>query len=193
MLASGSDARPEETGKPSLAGLTKGTPEYKVAKRAYDRWRYANNAYVRAQVRARASKDPARRREMQRDSARRRRADPVFRASELARERERRRTRYNDDLNYRTKIRTKHNGRQSDCKALLVQFMGGACYRCGWSGHPVGFDFHHTDNKTIEFSAGNLSYKRMTSLDFLEELATTELLCALCHRLHHAKERDANT
>ena len=80
-------------------------------------------------------------------------------------------------------------------RPALIAFLGGACSRCGWHEHPAGLQVHHTDpaRKTRSFESGKLSLIDMTSIDFLEELATCRLLCANCHALHHAKERDADT
>jgi hypothetical protein len=71
-------------------------------------------------------------------------------------------------------------------KQKSVEYLGGKCNRCGWSGHISGFDFHHTDPNEKEFnpSAVNLANKSWEIVK--KELDKCELLCALCHREEHS-------
>jgi hypothetical protein len=88
--------------------------------------------------------------------------------------------------------------RGSERRQALVDFMGGACHRCGFAGHPCQLHFHHaaadkiywrpltgSDRYDSRFSTEYLGRHAMTD-DLLEELAGTELLCACCHALETA-------
>ena len=55
--------------------------------------------------------------------------------------------------------------------------------RCGWSGHVAGFDFHHRDPTLKDFNICLATGKAWEVVR--AELDKCELLCALCHRLHH--------
>jgi hypothetical protein len=68
-------------------------------------------------------------------------------------------------------------------KLEMVEAKGGKCERCGWSGHPGGFQFHHKDPSKKEFtiSGNGLLLKERWS-----ELDKCELLCACCHSIEHS-------
>ena len=74
-------------------------------------------------------------------------------------------------------------------KALLVEYKGGACQRCGYSKCMEALDFHHSTRGEKDFG---ISYKGHTkSIDILKkEVDKCELLCANCHREEHAKLRE---
>lgn len=68
-------------------------------------------------------------------------------------------------------------------KIELVEKLGGKCNRCGFTGHPGAFHFHHIDptNKSHEINGNKL----LTS-DRWEEIKKCELLCANCHQTEHS-------
>jgi hypothetical protein len=68
-------------------------------------------------------------------------------------------------------------------KIEMVMGLGGKCKRCGFTGHPGAFHFHHTDpsNKSHELNGNKLLTK-----DRWNELAKCELLCANCHHAEHS-------
>ncbi len=70
-------------------------------------------------------------------------------------------------------------------KLAMVRAKGGRCERCGWSGNPVAFDFHHVDPSLEEVSLNMATQSRVT---MLKELEKCILLCTRCHRLEHATE-----
>lgn len=72
-------------------------------------------------------------------------------------------------------------------KLACVEYKGGKCARCGWSGNPVAFDFHHTDPREKEFG---LQMSTRSWTDIQQELDKCELLCTRCHRIEHAQELD---
>jgi len=81
----------------------------------------------------------------------------------------------------RTKIR-RHRA-----KLAAIAHMGGKCERCGWDAHPIGFEFHHKEDETKEFTIGKISNKSWAVI--VKELKKCELLCSCCHRIHHS-DRD---
>lgn len=78
------------------------------------------------------------------------------------------------------------NLRRYRMKKLAVEYLGGKCNRCNWSGDFSGYDFHHIDRakKEYEVSGTNLAAKSWDNIK--KELENCELLCALCHRLEHS-------
>lgn len=69
-------------------------------------------------------------------------------------------------------------------KKRAVEFLGGKCVKCGWSGNIAAFEFHHngSDKDFNIGSANNKSWKIVES-----ELLKCELLCSNCHRIEHSK------
>lgn len=87
------------------------------------------------------------------------------------------------------KPRDKNNGavnrRRRKLKLMLIEYRGGKCVGCGYNRCPAAMDLHHVDPNTKEFV---LSSKGLTKS--WERLKTEAdkciLLCANCHREHHA-------
>ena len=73
--------------------------------------------------------------------------------------------------------------RRNKLRAKAIEMLGGKCARCGWSGPQVGFDIHHrhgggeAERAQLQYVA---YYRRIVGAP-----GEYELLCALCHRLHH--------
>lgn len=72
--------------------------------------------------------------------------------------------------------------RQRQLKVQAIQYLGGKCIDCGYSGHPAAFDFHHRDpsQKDMKFGMSCRSLDRIKS-----ELDKCDILCAICHRIRH--------
>ncbi len=70
-------------------------------------------------------------------------------------------------------------------KTKLIDLLGGKCQMCEGVFHHSAFDFHHTDSKKEDISSmfGNRSEKAI-----FEEVKKCTLLCANCHRIHHARK-----
>ena len=75
--------------------------------------------------------------------------------------------------------------RRRKLKKKAIDYLGGKCEKCGWSGHPVGFDFHHKYDKSFNINTSTITSRKWSLL--IEELDKCELLCAICHRIKHAK------
>lgn len=82
------------------------------------------------------------------------------------------------------------NIRRYRIKKKAVDYKGGACHKCNWSGDISGFDFHHLnpDEKDFEINAKNVAGMKWDVVK--AELDKCELLCALCHRLEHSNYKN---
>jgi hypothetical protein len=78
------------------------------------------------------------------------------------------------------------NLRRYRVKEKSVEYLGGKCNRCGWSGHISGFDFHHTDPSKKDFGPSGVNLANKSWEVAKKELDKCELLCALCHREEHS-------
>ena len=72
-------------------------------------------------------------------------------------------------------------------KKKAVEYLGGVCVNCGWSGNIAAFEFHHINDKK-EFAIGSASNKSWKIVE--KELDKCELLCSICHRIKHSKYND---
>lgn len=77
--------------------------------------------------------------------------------------------------------------RRYRCKLKAIEYLGGKCSKCGWTGDSSAFEFHHTTQEKKDFSIGNVSNKKWELI--LKELNKCELLCSNCHRIEHSKEK----
>jgi hypothetical protein len=68
-------------------------------------------------------------------------------------------------------------------KIKLFQAFGGKCGNCSVVDDPVIYDIHHLDEDTKEFSVAN---KIRSWTKIAKEAAKCAMLCAPCHRKHHA-------
>ena len=74
-------------------------------------------------------------------------------------------------------------------KEKLVEFHGGVCVDCGYSGPPFMYDFDHREPDKKEFSLSKKScwsYERQ-----LEETRKCDLVCANCHRFRTHRQNCA--
>ncbi len=72
-------------------------------------------------------------------------------------------------------------------KEKAVEYKGGCCSSCGYTGHAAVFDFHHVDPTMKDVSWDKL---RLRSWDKITtELDICVLLCANCHRLEHTTSK----
>lgn len=68
-------------------------------------------------------------------------------------------------------------------KRKLVQAFGGTCGACGLIDEPVVFDFHHLVSSEKDFTLTN---KIVSWSKLVVEAKKCVMLCAHCHRKHHA-------
>lgn len=76
--------------------------------------------------------------------------------------------------------------RRYRAKLFSVNYLGGKCEHCGWSGDISGFDFHHKDPSKKEFTINALTVANKKWDVVKKELDKCKLLCVLCHRLEHS-------
>lgn len=75
--------------------------------------------------------------------------------------------------------------RKNDIKAKLIEKMGGKCKICNGVFHPAAFDFHHLKDKKDHISS---MFNRCSEAEIIKEAEKCILLCANCHRIHHAEQ-----
>ena len=68
-------------------------------------------------------------------------------------------------------------------KEELIQKLGGKCTMCNGVFPSVAFDFHHFGNKEMDISS---MIDRYSEAEIIKEAEKCILLCANCHRIHHA-------
>ena len=68
-------------------------------------------------------------------------------------------------------------------KCSLVKAFGGQCGICRLIDHPVVYDFHHIDGSTKDFQIAQ-QIRAWSSI--VNEAKKCVMLCAPCHRKHHA-------
>ena len=74
-------------------------------------------------------------------------------------------------------------------KEQVIEQMGNRCADCQQSyPYPV-YEFHHLDPARKEFDWTRLRLRSQFEID--KELSGCVLLCANCHRMRHANERQA--
>lgn len=69
-------------------------------------------------------------------------------------------------------------------KLKAVLYLGGSCYKCGYSKCMAAMDFHHRDPTQKDFAIGSRGLYRSFS-KVQTELDKCDLLCANCHRELH--------
>ena len=72
--------------------------------------------------------------------------------------------------------------RRRALRQAAVDYLGGKCEICGYTGFPSAFDFHHPNQREKEFNISD----RLASLELIQpELDKCHLLCSRCHREVH--------
>jgi len=65
--------------------------------------------------------------------------------------------------------------------------MASGCVRCGFNDAACALDFHHVKEKSFAVTGGKGMLASIETLN--SELAKCVVLCANCHRIHHAESR----
>lgn len=73
-------------------------------------------------------------------------------------------------------------------KLAAIALLGGKCNRCGWTGLPAGFDFHHKNDDDKLFNIAQVANRAWSAI--VDEVSKCELLCRVCHAIHHSKHED---
>lgn len=75
-------------------------------------------------------------------------------------------------------------GKKTSAKNILSSLVDMKCVRCGYDACVSAIEFHHIDPSTKEFNIGS---KRIANVDKIrDEISKCVILCANCHREHHA-------
>jgi len=74
--------------------------------------------------------------------------------------------------------------RRRKIRRLAVEYKGGKCVLCGYSGYIGAFDFHHSKNSGKDFGISDKGYTRSWER-VKQELDKCILVCANCHRELH--------
>ena len=79
--------------------------------------------------------------------------------------------------------------RRKENKIRAVNYLGGACERCGLtSPYYSVFDFHHRNPEEKEADPGTLLHRSWETV--FKEISKCMLLCANCHRIVHEMENE---
>jgi len=70
-------------------------------------------------------------------------------------------------------------------KQQLIDMLGGKCHMCQGQFHHAAFDFHHNEDKVENISS---MFDSKSKTEVLKEVKKCTLLCANCHRIHHARK-----
>jgi hypothetical protein len=70
---------------------------------------------------------------------------------------------------------------------MIFSKLGRACSRCGIEYPPVVYDLHHPNGKQSQAETPSRLIMQGSEDVFLSHLENWQLLCANCHRLHHAE------
>jgi hypothetical protein len=79
-------------------------------------------------------------------------------------------------------------GRRKRRDMVLAYLQDHPCVRCGFSD-PRALDFHHRNPLDKTASIGLMVNQNANMGRILEEITKCDILCANCHRIHHAEER----
>jgi predicted HNH restriction endonuclease len=75
---------------------------------------------------------------------------------------------------------------------MALQYMGGACCRCGYATCEAALVFHHKDPGSKDFSFSERGITRSWQR-IKDELDKCVLLCANCHAEVHARQHASVT
>lgn len=76
--------------------------------------------------------------------------------------------------------------RRFKLKQKAVDYKGGKCVDCGWTGDIGAFDFHHLDPEQKDFMITGKNIAGMKWEKIKTELDKCDLVCARCHRIKHS-------
>lgn len=129
--------------------------------------------------------------------ARKREQDAAYRERHRLRLREHNRQYYRDRKEkYREKRKAKSGAvkaRRDLFRATLLELKAEkGCRDCGFN-NPLALDFHHIDPREKSFTVSSRLSGHVPLSSLLAEAQKCDILCANCHRILHAKERNASS
>lgn len=93
------------------------------------------------------------------------------------------------DADPESKKRRDAERRQELRRFIRAQKEGKSCAECGFAD-PRALDFHHRDSTLKEFDLSVAWQKGWSKKRIAAEIAKCDIICANCHRILHAGERD---
>lgn len=101
---------------------------------------------------------------------------------------ERDRKRYgNNPRAFVSKVQKARANRVARRWSIILAVLGNECGRCK-QAYPIAvYDLHHPEGKRNRRETPSNIIASASETEFLRHLATWELLCANCHRIHHAE------
>lgn len=91
------------------------------------------------------------------------------------------RTRDQERIHQREKVKKRRD-------VILAYLADHPCIRCGFSD-PRALDFHHRNPEEKDSNISGMVVRKRSMGVILEEIQKCDVLCANCHRIHHAEER----
>jgi len=76
--------------------------------------------------------------------------------------------------------------RRKKVRHMAIDHLGGRCSQCGYDRCLDALEFHHVESSVKDFGISNRGYTRSWKR-VQEEIEKCVLLCANCHREHHAQ------
>jgi hypothetical protein len=76
-------------------------------------------------------------------------------------------------------------------KLMAIKILGSVCAKCGWSGSPAGFSFHH-ESSDKESALGRMFGSRSWSA-IQAELEKCSLVCTRCHGILHSSRYEIDS
>jgi len=90
---------------------------------------------------------------------------------------------------HKEKIQKRQELKRKANKQKAIEFMGNKCVDCGYtSEYKEVFDFHHLDPMEKDYNPSRIMNYPWTTIE--AELKKCVMLCANCHRIRHAKEKE---
>jgi hypothetical protein len=90
--------------------------------------------------------------------------------------------------------RQRYKAKYHDIKQQIITYLGGKCLDCNLIDEPAVYDCHHLESAKKDFNICAGAWRNYRTFNQLKpELDKCVLLCAVCHRKRHAKERRAVT
>jgi predicted HNH restriction endonuclease len=87
----------------------------------------------------------------------------------------------------RLEQRSRREKRKQQIESLKPKI---ACEWCGFS-NPRALVYHHVDKVSKQDGISSMVMRRLSIETIAQELAKCIVLCANCHAIHHASERDS--
>lgn len=96
--------------------------------------------------------------------------------------------RYNADIAVARKLQVEHKRLRFAARwRLILDRFGNKCARCEQTFPPVVYDLHHVHGKKSRADTPAKIISNGSEKRFLSMLNEVTLMCANCHRLHHAE------